>query len=257
MHFKFRPPISAVVLSFAAIIGIESSAIAGGIEQAPATTSGFYITAGIGGAGMQAANSAANISGALGSVQFLPKNSFNFAWNAGVGYQIDSLFRVDVMYVNLNLPLFGYFTNTAVAGNTLINAFGASNMGFVDGYIDVMSLFSQPNDEGVFHPYFGGGVGFSYNDMSNITITNFSPGGVSGISTNTNVNFAWRVMAGLNFPITTHFQAFTQYSYISAGQYTWGNLLKGITTPGTSSISATPSFNIYSNMLGVGLTYIF
>lgn len=244
------------VLGLATMVGIASSAIAGGPEAAPAV-SGFYITAGIGGAGFQASNSATTLpfDGSNGSVQLLPKNSLNFAWFAGLGYQIDPLLRIDLMYLNLGMPFYGYEvspTNTA-----WVNALGVSNLGFADLYLDIMSLFGRNDSEGLFHPYVGAGVGFSNNATYNITSVNAAANTV-GISTNSHTDFAWRAIVGLTFPITDHFQAYTQYNFISAGRYSFGNVVKGISTTSiVSPLVAPANFNIYSNLLAAGITYIF
>lgn len=264
MQFKSRLRASAAVLSFAATVGlgIESSAVAGGVEAPAPVLSGFYISAGVGGAGFQAANSnfSTTVTGSttVGTIQLLPKNSLNFAWFAGIGYQINPVFRLDLMYLNFGLPLYGFAVNTnpSLNQNNYINALGTSNMGFLDAYLDVMSLFGR--SDGLFEPYFGGGVGFSSNEMSNISTTLFFPSVVNNVASNTHTDFAWRIIVGLNFPITRHLQAFTQYSYISAGKYTFGNTLNGVSTPSTTGIlPIASSFNIYSNMLSAGLTYLF
>lgn len=242
-------------LGLTALLGVGSSAIAGGPEAAPAT-GGFYITAGIGGAGFQTSNSATTLpfDGSNGSVQLMPKNSLNFAWFAGAGYQFDQLIRLDLMYLNLGLPFYGY--EVSPTDTAWVNALGVSNLGFVDVYLDIMSLFGRNDSEGLFHPYVGGGVGFSNNATYNITSTD-AAANTAGISTNSHTDFAWRAIVGLNFPITDHFQAYTQYNFISAGRYSFGNTVKGFDVPVVSPLVAAANFNIYSNMLAVGLTYIF
>jgi len=240
-------------------------AMAGGIERSP-THSGFYISAGINGVGYQAADSNTsetfNGTNFNSTIEFLEKNSMSFGWTGAVGWQFNQLFRVDLAYVYANLPLTGSLVNTAGTGlvvsglnSAMVRAVGVSDMGFVDAYLDVMSMFSDRS--AFFHPYIGGGVGFSYNELINFRQTNYATPTTWSVSNGNQTNFAWRILVGLNFPFTEHLIAYTQYSYVYGGKYIMGNSISGVSVTGSGDVPTPAQFSISSNMLGAGLTYLF
>lgn len=249
-----------VALSFPSVL------VAGGIETPPAH-GGFFITANVGGAGFQSADSALSL--VLGTTNFnayaelIPRNSLNFTWGGGLGWQFPRIFKIDLAYMFLNLPLTGYFTNTAQTSdsvlqleNNLLKGTGISNVELADFYIDVMDVFGQ--NVTYFRPYLGGGLGMAQNKLINTRYTVFTPAISVAISSTTKTYFAYRVIAGLNFDIVHNLQAYTQYSYLYAGKYVFGNNLTGINLSTLNGSVPTPAkFPLYSNILTVGLTYIF
>jgi opacity protein-like surface antigen len=64
--------------------------------------------------------------------------------------------------------------------------------------------------KGRFHPYVGGGIGWSYFNIHNLET---KPNGITEIQDESNTNFAWQLLGGLNFEIVPNLSADLTYRY--------------------------------------------
>jgi len=236
------------------------AAIAGGIER-PIKNSGFYLTASVGGATFQ--NQHSNSSTLLPGVQAVTtneiagKNVISFTWSAGIGWQFSQLFRIDLTYQYFDLPMIVRIFDTANTGpltTATTTLDGRSDVYLLNGYIDLLSLFGSNGSH--LRPYIGGGIGYAENKTKNSTLSvNSVPAIIGFIAPATRSDFAYQVLAGVNFPLTRGLRIFAQYSFLCAGKYALGNTLAS--SAGNGFFSAPVSFHIHSSIFSAGLTYLF
>ena len=236
------------------------AAIAGGIEP-PAKNSGFYLTADIGGATFQNQhdNSSTLIAGgqAVSTNEIAGKNVISFTWGAGIGWQFSQLLRIDVTYQHLDLPLIARIFDTANSGvltTAVATLDGRSDVYLLNGYIDLLSLFGSNGS--YLRPYIGGGIGYAENKTKNTTVSvNSTPAVIGFAAPATRSDFAYQILVGANFPLTTGLRIFAQYSFLCAGKYAIGNTFA--TSAGNGIFTAPISFHIHSSIFSAGLTYLF
>jgi opacity protein-like surface antigen len=157
----------------------------------------------------------------------------------GVGYRFNNWFRVDgtVEYRGgANLESLYTLTDAAspAFGGALqyadfYRADVSSIVGLVNGYVDLGTYWGMT-------PFVGAGLGFADNMVSGFTdqgfgYSIFGPLGLSGgyFSNGSKTNFAWALMAGLDFDVTPNLRLEVGYRYLNYGSVTTGgsNCLAG------------------------------
>lgn len=157
----------------------------------------------------------------------------------GVGYQFNQWFRMDgtleyrwggnlqslYTLTDLSSPYFGGPLQYA----DFYRADVSSLVGLVNGYIDLPSFWMVT-------PFVGAGAGFASNMISGWTdqgfgYTYYGPLGNGGgyFSNHMKTNFAWALMAGLDFAIAPNLKLELGYRYLNLGKFSTGgsNCLAG------------------------------
>ncbi|MFM9458719.1 outer membrane protein, partial [Streptomyces europaeiscabiei] len=83
--------------------------------------------------------------------------------------------------------------------------------GLVNGYVDAGTWYGIT-------PWAGGGVGIA-NINAGSVIDNGEGGGIGYSSSKSTTNFAWAVMAGLDFQVTRNLVFEVGYRYLNVGSY--------------------------------------
>ncbi len=161
--------------------------------------------------------------------------SMNF--DLGVGYQFNNWLRFDVTGEYRGGSQFQslYVINDAgnpAPGPTQLADFYrgsiSSLVGLVNGYVDVGTWYGIT-------PYVGAGVGLARNTLSGMTdqglVTIGGATGPSGgyFSDGSKTNFAWALMAGLDFNVTQNLKLELGYRFLDVGKFGSGasNCLNG------------------------------
>ncbi len=160
-------------------------------------------------------------------------------------------------------------TNTGTVNPTQLADFYRGNIsslvGLVNGYVDLGTWFGVT-------PYVGAGVGLARNTLSGMTdqgiasytsgagaVTSGPSGGYFGDGSKT--NFAWALMAGLDFNVTQNLKLELGYRYLDLGKFGSGasNCLNG-TGAGTGfacAVNYVSSKNdLASNDFRIGLRWM-
>jgi len=239
------------------LLGIQA-AYAGGTQKPP-RNSGFYITAEGGGANFQngifTASSILLSSQANSSNEVFSDNGLSFIWSGGIGWQFNSLFRMDITYLHLQFPLIlhSYVTSSGLTGSTTFLK-PNSNVYLVNAYIDLVRLFGHHSI--YINPYIGGGIGYARNDMQDqFSTSNRFPHFPIFVEPSKRNDFVYRVMLGFTFPITTGLKIFAQYSFLSAGKYQLGTVF--ISPVANGQITEPVEFHVHVSTFSAGLTYLF
>ncbi len=161
--------------------------------------------------------------------------------DAGVGYQFNSWFRMDGTLEyrwganlhslhTLNDAASPYFNNGALQYADFYRADVSSVVGLVNAYVDLPTFWMVT-------PFVGAGLGFAANSVSGFTdqgfgyASNYGPLGSSGgyFSNHTQTNFAWALMAGLDFALAPNLKLELGYRYLNLGKIATGgsNCLAG------------------------------
>jgi opacity protein-like surface antigen len=152
--------------------------------------------------------------------------------DVGVGYQFNSWLRGDITGEYRDG---GNFQSMYVLNNPTPIAGGDHNTQYVDFYrantSSVVGLANVYADVGTWYgitPFVGGGVGVAYNRLYGMTDQGLVSGpfgtGSSGgyFSNGSTTNFAWALMAGLDFNITPNLKLELGYRYLNLGKISSG-----------------------------------
>jgi opacity protein-like surface antigen len=202
-------------------------------------------------------------------------NSFNNStlsssalFDVGVGYQVNNWFRADLtgeFRGGGELQSLETLNDFNLNGNQkqfadFYRANTSSAIGLVNAYADLGTWYGVT-------PFVGAGVGVAYNRLSGFTDTGFSSqngaifptGGYAADHSTT--NFAWALMAGLDFNVTQNLKLELGYRYLNYGNFTSSaiNCLNGTgqgngfnCTPNTISTKST----LASNDFRIGLRWM-
>jgi opacity protein-like surface antigen len=152
----------------------------------------------------------------------------------GIGYQINSWFRTDIT-AEYRSSTFSTqdelsWNNGAGSFNVLRNFYRgnmASFVGLVNGYADLGTWYGIT-------PYIGAGVGFASNNVYGVTDNGFNnlyagPGSFATSNTGgyysskTTSSFAWALMAGLSYNVTSNLKLDFGYRYLNYGTASAGS----------------------------------
>ncbi|WP_246731424.1 outer membrane protein [Methylocapsa sp. S129] len=161
----------------------------------------------------------------------LPSDAFNSFYNTslsaaalfdvGVGYQINNWLRFDVTGEYRGGSQFQTLEQVGIPSTS--QQFGdfyrgnmSSVIGLVNGYVDIGTWYGMT-------PFVGAGVGFANNTLSGMTDTGFACGvgcSPSGgyFSDKSKMNFAWALMAGLDFNVTQNLKLELGYRFLDYGK---------------------------------------
>lgn len=133
---------------------------------------------------------------------------------AGLGYRFNPNVRLDLTLDHTFDARFkGTVPATAAALMTDRAAFETSTF-MVNGYLDFRPVMG-------FTPYVGAGIGMAHNVLSRHIVTTYDP--VTGEETSERFaggdafNFAWALMAGLGYQLSSNFTLDLGYRYVSLG----------------------------------------
>jgi opacity protein-like surface antigen len=206
------------------------------MEPAPAPVefSGWYLR---GDVGMALQTSSLSLSDTPNPLIGLPSDAFDSFYNPtisaaglfdiGVGYQYNSWLRFDVTGEYRGGAHFQALEQLAIPSTT--SQFGdfyrgnlSSFLLMANGYVDIGTWYGMT-------PFIGAGLGWAQNHLTGVTDTGFAcPAGAcspSGgyFSDGTTNNFAWALMAGLDFDVTQNLKLELGYRYLDYGTIKTGS----------------------------------
>jgi opacity protein-like surface antigen len=139
----------------------------------------------------------------------------NFLVGAGVGYQINSMFRTDLTFDYLGRSDFRGAT-TGLCGTVTCTSSDRAEM---EAYTLMANAYVDLGTYGYFTPYVGAGIGGSYVKWSNLRNTICGPGGCD--TTEHDGKGKWRfgyaLMAGATIDVTCNWKADIGYRYRRIG----------------------------------------
>jgi opacity protein-like surface antigen len=249
----------ALLLAGAALVGTANLAHAADLlPPAPSIEppvaiepTGWYLRGDVG-VGADASNISMSIS--PNPLIGLPSDAFNSFYNptvsaaglfdVGVGYQFNSWFRLDVTGEYRGGSEFQALEQVGIPST-------ASQ--FADWYRgNISTILVMANayvDLGTWYgvtPFVGGGVGYAHNTLSGVTDTGFAyPGNGGGFPTGgylangSTDNFAWALMAGLDYDVTRNLKLELSYRYLDYGRVKSGasNCFNGTAAGGGFSVA--------------------
>lgn len=185
--------------------------------------SNFYLRGDIG-LSTQGVDRLSNSLDALGTIE---KIDLGFASapfvGIGLGHQFNRWLRADVTaeyrgkatflglerYSDASLPL-GYGTDEYTATKKEIVV-------LANGYIDLGTLYGIT-------PFVGAGISTSYNTIDHFRDTNVVTQGVAYAKSNSKLNFAWALHAGLAYDVTPNLKLEFAYRYLNLGDAKTGSV---------------------------------
>ena len=176
--------------------------------------------------------------------------------DAGVGYRFNEYFRADVtgeyraaaQYSAVESYNQGYYfkPQTAYRGYDDYRGSIRAIDGLVNGYVDAGTWFGVT-------PWAGAGVGVA--DVNVGTIIDQGQGGGFGYSSaHSSTNFAWALMAGLDFHVTRNLVLELGYRYLNLGSVSSGTIYCQNQTPCPNEVQ---HYKIASNDIRLGFRYLF
>lgn len=182
-------------------------------------------------------------------------NSLDLVTNVAVGFNFNPYIRgaVALSYFKVNL----YARNYGLLNNSTSYSQGQTWLYTANLYLDLRCLLCfRP---GPLNPYIGIGLGGATNhlDTQSAYIDNTIGVPISSRTRSaTNINFAYKAMAGINYMLNNNLELSLQYAFVHAGEYLVGNA--GFTSIGsTFVVQQRGKFIIYANQLTGGLIYNF
>jgi opacity protein-like surface antigen len=247
------------VLSCAFTLTLSSYGYAGIAWQHP------YIQVNVGGNAALAQSSHSNLftydnTGVLQDISSLygrsqQENAFGPAVNLALGFSINQFLRtaISLSYFQSAQNVRSFITLSDLsAGGTSTTYYSASTwMGLVNLYLQLNPFFHSLSD--TTQPYIGAGLGIANNRMGTQT-TYYDGLGLQGASAaNSSRNFAYKLMAGINYALLQHFLFNAEYAFVSAGSLTSA---RTGSTEGFTFYSSNPyEFQVYTNQITAGFVY--
>ena len=229
----------ALILASGAVLGMSSLAQAADLLPPPPAMeppppmamefSGWYLR---GDVGMALRTSSESLNINPNPLAGAPADAFNSFYNptisaaglfdVGVGYQVNNWLRFDATAEYRGGSQFQALEQVGIPSQTAQFAdFYRGNLSsfiaMANAYVDIGTWYGIT-------PFVGGGVGWAQNRLDGVTDTGFAyPGNGAGFPTggylNNGVsnNFAWALMAGLDFDVTQNLKLELGYRYLSYG----------------------------------------
>lgn len=173
-------------------------------------------------------------------------NNFGLGLSVGMdmGYYYDLPMRLELEYVYRGKAEFGQGPSTVWSGG---QAFTASHSFDVTAHSLMANAFYDFNNDSVFTPYIGAGLGFAYLDTTyRAGIANGLSGSVA--STSNNWNFAWNVGAGVAYHINDAVALDLGYRYVDLGTVETG-------TTTVSNFLGSSSVDYTAHEMSIGLRF--
>lgn len=152
---------------------------------------------------------------------------------AGVGYQFNSWFRVDVTGEHRGSAGFktrdtySYINGLGNAsdGTNLYTGQMSSSVFLLNAYVDLGHWYG-------FSPYVGVGIGGAYKNFYGFTdqslqfdrVTRVTGASFGTLNDSSETSFAWAVMAGLGYSVTPNFTVEVGYRYLNLGEGKTGQI---------------------------------
>jgi opacity protein-like surface antigen len=196
----------------------------------PIESSGWYLRGDVGLA-VDASNITMSVS--PNPLVGLPADAFNSFYNptisaaglfdVGVGYQWNNWLRFDVTGEYRGGSEFQTLEQVGIPSTLTQNAnWYRGNLSSIivlaNAYVDLGTWYGVT-------PFVGGGVGYARNTLSGVTDTGFNyPAGAAGFPTGgylgngSTDNFAWALMAGLDYDVTRNLKLEFSYRYLDYGK---------------------------------------
>lgn len=169
---------------------------------------------------------------------------------AGIGYVVSPLLSFDLNVTHRGLYKYEKF-QTATTSTTVINPLGSktryfnlsSNAFMVNGTLSGQGISERlvwnTGSFGFIQPIIGGGIGVSYNEVSDFHTVLANQNVTSVLTNNTEASFAYQFNAGLEWQYK-RFSLDAGYRYFNGGNFESNNyLISRVTAAGTLLPSAT------------------
>ncbi len=183
-------------------------------------------------------------------------------FGGGFGYKFNNWFRADVTgeyrtassYWGMESYQPGALFASPACPNICFDrdtASVSSAVFLVNGYIDLGTWYNVT-------PYVGGGAGVSYNMLHGLTDIGIETGGYGTALDQNTSNFAWALMAGFSYSLTSNLKLDIGYRYLDMGKVE-SNLIGcngGAQNCNGGSYEAQ-TFRLTSNDIRLGLRYVF
>ena len=176
--------------------------------------------------------------------------------DAGVGYRFNNYFRADITgeyrtsahYSAIESYNAGYYNYPQDGSRGYDSYTGSirSVVGLVNGYVDVGTWYGVT-------PFFGAGVGVANVKVSNV-IDMGQGGGFGYASDHSSTNFAFALMAGIDFAITQNLSLELGYRYLNMGSASSGVIACQNTW---SCPNEVQHYRLSSNDIRLGFRYTF
>lgn len=261
---SFSGSMQALLLACALTVGAAGGAAAADLTlpvpppieavAAPAQFSGWYLRGDVG----VGINEMSNFSSTDAS--FVPGFQYDGAGlgtqaiiGAGVGYQFNNWFRADVTGEYRTPSKFwageGYFnTVSGLPGFDSYSGSVRSTVVLANGYFDIGTWYG-------FTPFVGGGVGAAFQQFHALTDIGLGPDNVGayGIAPDKNlIQFAWALMAGVDYSILPNWKIELSYRYLDMG-----NVSSYPIACTAGCTNERQSFLMTSHDVRLGLRYVF
>ena len=185
----------------------------------------------------------------------------------GVGYQVNSWFRADVTAeLRGGAEFQGLEVLNSIGGGSTTQAqYADFYRGHLTTYLGMVNAYADLGTWSGITPYVGAGVGVAYNRISGLI--DYSPEQATGgyLEAKGQANFAWALMAGLDYSVTRNLKLEFGYRYLDYGKFSSGisHCLAGANSTGAAfSASNCSSGGVYlaskeltSNDFRIGLRY--
>lgn len=179
--------------------------------------------------------------------------------DAGVGYRFNQYFRVDATGEYRAAAHYGAVESYKCTGNPnckynprgddIYNGSIKSEVGLINGYVDAGTWYGVT-------PWAGAGVGITNVSFGTVTDqgAEAASGGFGLSQTHDQINFAFALMAGLDFAITRNLTLELGYRYLDQGRIASGNIV----CQGTGLCpNEVQRYHLTSNDIRLGFRYTF
>jgi opacity protein-like surface antigen len=204
-------------------------------ESGPAEFGGWYLRGDIGGGVNMTAPElriapdpiAAGLAG--GFISSAATKTFNNATlspsamiDAGVGYQFDGWFRADAtLEYRAGARLHSqYAARGPASASGVPSQYAEFDRGDVSSIVGLVNGYASPGSWYGLSPFVGAGVGFADNRTSGWTVE--TPLGATGYANRSRMSFAWALMAGVDYDLTSNLKLELGYRYLNYGSITTG-----------------------------------
>jgi len=153
-------------------------------------------------------------------------------FGAGVGYQFNDWFRVDVTGEYRGKTTFRGFDVYPGGANDYTGT-KSEWLVLANAYVDLGTWWCIT-------PFIGAGIGYSQNTISNFRDVNAPNLGVAYANSHSQWEMAWALHAGLAYKINKNFTAELSYRYVNLGDFQSGDI---ITYTGVNAVNNPMMFN--------------
>lgn len=171
----------------------------------------------------------------------------------GAGYQFNNWFRFDVTgeyrWPTRYWGLESYTAACGAPGGTCYDRYSANISSAVllaNGYFDLGTWYGIT-------PFVGAGVGGAYNMFNDLTDTALDTTGYGAAADHGQFGFAWALMAGVSYSITSNLKLEFSYRYLNLGTFASSPI---ICNCGGADYESE-RFRLASNDIRIGLRYTF